>query len=79
MRVNTGYRVGIEARDYASLGGEPGESKEHGDMGNLTARNLRCINTLNEEMGQTGPFRRVHHNAESHRNAIFGGITGEEM
>ena len=79
MRVNTGYKIGIKPSQYDSLVGQPGIDKEHGDMGNLTARNLRCINTLNTEMGQTGPFRRVHHNAESHRNAIFGGITAKEM
>ncbi|HEX5438522.1 MAG TPA: anthrax toxin-like adenylyl cyclase domain-containing protein, partial [Gemmatimonadaceae bacterium] len=47
---------------------------EHPDMGNLTPRILRCINTLNIEMGATGThgaLRRVHHNAESHRNAMF--------
>ncbi|MDB4934365.1 MAG: hypothetical protein JWP87_1337 [Labilithrix sp.] len=57
----------------------PGMSHEHGDMGNLTPRILRCVNELNLAMGQTGPFRRVHHNAESHRNVIFGGITGADM
>jgi hypothetical protein len=79
MRVNTGFKVGIKASQYDDLVGTPGIDKEHGDMGNLTARNLRCINTLNTEMGQVGPFRRVHHNAESHRNAIFGGISRKEM
>jgi hypothetical protein len=57
----------------------PGMTHEHGDMGNLTPRILRCINELNLAMGQTGPFRRVHHNAESHRNVIFGGITAIDM
>ncbi|MDB5216751.1 MAG: hypothetical protein JWO86_4678 [Myxococcaceae bacterium] len=57
----------------------PGMTHEHGDMGNLTPRILRCVNELNLAMGQTGPFRRVHHNAESHRNVIFGGITGVDM
>ena len=55
---------------------------EHGDMGNLTPRILRCINALNVAMGAVGskaPLRRVHHNAESHRNRMFGAITGEEM
>ncbi len=53
--------------------------REHNDMGNITPRILRCVNELNSAMGQTGPFRRVHHNAESHRNVIFGGITGSDM
>lgn len=52
---------------------------EHPDMGNLTPRILRCINELNAEMGGNTPFRRVHHNAESHRNEIFGALTGSEM
>ena len=64
----------------------PGQSKpegfargEHGDMGNITPRILRCINLLNLEMGAQGPFRRVHHNAESHRNAAFGALTARDM
>lgn len=57
----------------------PGQGREHGDMGNITARILRCINELNSAMGQVGPFRRVHHNAESHRNVIFGGIQSRDM
>ena len=55
---------------------------EHADMGNLTPRLLRCINALNTAMGATGDKasrRRVHHNAESHRNRRFGAITGDEM
>jgi hypothetical protein len=52
---------------------------EHPDMGNITPRILRCINLLNTEMGAQGPFRRVHHNAESHRNAAFGALTANEM
>ena len=55
---------------------------EHPDMGNLTPRLLRCIIALNAAMGATGPRasrRRVHHNAESHRNYRFGAITGGEM
>jgi hypothetical protein len=53
---------------------------EHKDMGNITGRILRCINALNAEMpnGATA-LRRVHHNAESHRNHIFGAISGAEM
>jgi hypothetical protein len=57
----------------------PGRGREHSDMGNISARILRCINELNAAMGQTGPFRRVHHNAESHRNVIFGGIQSRDM
>ncbi|HEX5438300.1 MAG TPA: hypothetical protein VFW98_14185, partial [Gemmatimonadaceae bacterium] len=48
----------------------------------LTPRILRCINTLNIEMGATGThgaLRRVHHNAESHRNAMFGALTATDM
>jgi hypothetical protein len=55
---------------------------EHPDMGNLTPRILRAINALNHEMradGDDAPFRRVHHNAESHRNAAFGALTKKDM
>lgn len=52
---------------------------EHPDMGNLTPRILRCVNTLNTKMGGLPALRRVHHNAESHRHAIFGALTGAEM
>jgi hypothetical protein len=94
MRTNTGLKGVINAsgkhQTYGAKGvtggtygklveKTPGLSAEHGDMGNITPRILRCINYLNNEMGQNGPFRRVHHNAESHRSAIFGGITGEDM
>jgi hypothetical protein len=51
-------------------------------MGNLTPRILRCINMLNVQMGATGAksaLRRVHHNAESHRNHIFGALTATQM
>lgn len=51
-------------------------------MGNLTPRILRCINELNVAMGATGPNasrRRVHHNAESHRNHAFGALTQADM
>jgi hypothetical protein len=63
---------------------EPGQEhrNEHPDMGNLTPRILRCINALNAEMGAVGskaPFRRVHHNAESHRHRLFGALTREDM
>jgi hypothetical protein len=59
-----------------------GKLEEHGDMGNLTPRILRCINALNSAMGAVrpkSPFRRVHHNAESHRNHIFAALTESEM
>ncbi len=53
---------------------------EHKDMGNITGRILRCINALNERMPNGAKaLRRVHHNAESHRNHIFGAISGAEM
>jgi hypothetical protein len=55
--------------------------QEHRDMGNLTPRILQCIMDLNVAMGQ-GTFglnRRVHHNAESHRNRVHFGITYEDM
>jgi hypothetical protein len=55
---------------------------EHGDMGNLTPRILRCINGLNTAMGAVGDksaLRRVHHNAESHRNAAFGALSMKDM
>jgi hypothetical protein len=73
-------KQGFTAGQYGqAAAATPGMSTEHGDMGNLTPRILRCINELNVAMGQTGALRRVHHNAESHRNVIFGGITGAEM
>lgn len=58
------------------------ERAEHPDMGNLTPRILRCINELNIAMGAVGAkaaLRRVHHNAESHRNAMFGALTRADM
>lgn len=94
MRTNTGLKGVINAQGKHQTFGKsgftaagygkatkatPGMSQEHDDMGNITPRILRCINELNSAMGQSGPFRRVHHNAESHRNAIFGGITGDDM
>jgi hypothetical protein len=59
-----------------------GAYQEHADMGNLTPRILRCINELNGQMGATGTkagFRRVHHNAESHRFRKFGALTEKDM
>ncbi|MDB5441061.1 MAG: bifunctional hemolysin-adenylate cyclase precursor [Caulobacteraceae bacterium] len=53
---------------------------EHKDMGNLTPRVLRCINALNAAMaGGKGVGRRVHHNAENYRNAMFGALTAGDM
>ncbi|HTW82292.1 MAG TPA: anthrax toxin-like adenylyl cyclase domain-containing protein [Terracidiphilus sp.] len=76
MTSTTGAKV---PRD-ASGKPRPGiGNAEHSDMGNLTPRILRCINELNAEMGGNTAFRRVHHNAESHRNEIFGALTGGEM
>jgi hypothetical protein len=76
MTSTTGARAPRDAtgKPRAGIGGA-----EHSDMGNLTPRILRCINELNAEMGGNTPFRRVHHNAESHRNEIFGALTGSEM
>lgn len=65
---------------FQGLGKRDAGKNEHKDMGNVTGRILRCINALNAEMpnGATA-LRRVHHNAESHRNHIFGAISGAEM
>jgi hypothetical protein len=71
MTSNTGAKVQARGKGFAD--------GEHPDMGNITPRILRCINTLNECMGSQGPFRRVHHNAESHRNAAFGALSASEM
>jgi hypothetical protein len=62
---------------------EPGAQwDEHPDMGNLTPRILRAINQLNIDMGAVGAnlaLRRVHHNAESHRHAMFGALKAAKM
>jgi len=82
MRSNTGARParGDTKQTYQGLTKKDGgKLDEHGDMGNLTPRILRCINQLNAKMGATGPLRRVHHNAESHRNHIFAALTAAEM
>jgi hypothetical protein len=82
MRSNTGARPagGDTKKTYQGLTKrDGGKLDEHGDMGNLTPRILRCINALNAAMGDPGPLRRVHHNAESHRNHIFGALTALEM
>jgi hypothetical protein len=55
---------------------------EHADMGNITPRVLRAINALNGAMGGVGSkgwTRRVHHNAENYRNAMFGAMTMGDM
>jgi hypothetical protein len=80
LKHQTFGKHGFRAPGYGKLVKDtPGLSHEHDDMGNITPRILRCINELNAQMGQSGPSRRVHHNAESHRNAIFGGITAADM
>lgn len=74
----------IEAAKRVRLG-HADPSGEHGDMGNLTPRILRCINELNVQMGVRTPamahpaLRRVHHNAESHRFRNFGALTERDM
>jgi hypothetical protein len=80
MTTNTGAASRDPKKTFQGLGkGEAGKG-EHKDMGNITGRILRCINALNAEMpnGATA-LRRVHHNAESHRNHLFGALTGAEM
>ena len=77
-RLHTMGRVGPHHRLPATS-----NWNEHPDMGNLTPRLLRCIIALNADMmrapGNHPSRRRVHHNAESHRNYRFGAITGDEM
>lgn len=83
MRLHTGHSA--KTRDQAKLpvdGKSNVAFQEHGDMGNLTPRILRAINTLNIDMGAVGPnsaLRRVHHNAESHRHGAFGALTSRDM
>jgi hypothetical protein len=82
MRVNTGARPagGNTKVTFQNKNAKQIQNlEEHPDMGNLTPRILRCINVLNERMGQAGALRRVHHNAESHRNQIFGALTAGKM
>ncbi|HEY4355087.1 MAG TPA: anthrax toxin-like adenylyl cyclase domain-containing protein [Acidobacteriaceae bacterium] len=83
MATNTGARPagGNTKVTFQGKGKEAGAA-EHPDMGNLTPRILRCINELNIEMGATGAnsaMRRVHHNAESHRNNVYAALTSAEM
>jgi hypothetical protein len=73
MRLHTGAKTTVDFSTHYD---------EHGDMGNLTPRILRAVNMLNMEMGATGSssaLRRVHHNAESHRNAAFGALVAKDM
>lgn len=85
MRSNTGARpaFGNTGITYGGLTKrDGGKLEEHGDMGNITPRILRCINMLNAKMGAGGSNsagRRVHHNAESHRNHIFGALVESDM
>lgn len=92
MRMNTGA-VGRGGKTYQGYTVGKGNMvkrgdtaisvlDEHGDMGNLTPRILRAINELNTEMNPLTPdtpFRRVHHNAESHRHAMFGALVQKDM
>ncbi|APW44509.1 anthrax toxin-like adenylyl cyclase domain-containing protein [Rhodoferax saidenbachensis] len=85
MRSNTGARPKLGNTKVTFQGmtkRDGGKLAEHGDMGNITPRILRCINMLNAAMGATGgksAGRRVHHNAESHRNHIFGALVEADM
>ena len=92
MRVNTGavsrggktfQGFSVNSHNHVMKGDKDlGKIGEHGDMGNLTPRILRCINELNSEMNPKDPFtsfRRVHHNAESHRHQMFGALVNKEM
>jgi hypothetical protein len=88
MRSNTGAKGGTRTIGDKTLNStfqgltkrDGGKLEEHGDMGNVTGRILRCINALNAAMPNgASAMRRVHHNAESHRNHIFGAISGSEM
>jgi hypothetical protein len=81
MRTNTGA-VGKDSKHTYQGMTKKNKWDEHDDMGNLTPRILRCINALNAAMhalGKDGAFRRVHHNAESHRNHIFGALVKADM
>jgi hypothetical protein len=74
--------IGAPTKQHSAAYQAPSAQSEHGDMGNLTPRILRCINALNVAMGAVGENasrRRVHHNAESHRNRAFGALTREDM
>lgn len=76
------HRNNKYADDSAAVKADDGKRHEHEDMGNLTPRILRCINTLNARMGATGTksaLRRVHHNAESHRFRAFGALSEKDM
>lgn len=79
MTTNTGAKSRVPGKTFQGLGPDKAGRNEHGDMGNITPRILRCINRLNIEMGSSGALRKVHHNAESHRNAIFGALVARDM
>src|SRR5262249_12722055 len=82
QRVAQGKTGRLTSGTLEMLYGNSPEYMEHGDMGNLTPRILRCINELNAQMGFVGTraaLRRVHHNAESHRFREFGALTGKDM
>ena len=82
MRLHTGARNSFARQKALPVDGKAAALGEHGDMGNLTPRILRAINTLNVQMGAVGPntaLRRVHHNAESHRHANFGALVSRDM
>ncbi len=81
MSTNTGAvaaKGNLSRTFQGKNAGEAGKN-EHPDMGNLTPRILRCINALNSAMPGASALRRVHHNAESHRNHIFAALTHTEM
>lgn len=81
LRRDAAMAKGVMTKAQTEVYGDHG-SKEHADMGNLTPRILRCINELNVTMGAVddkAALRRVHHNAESHRNRRFGALTAKDM
>lgn len=85
LRMNSGAGLAAEgglSMQKSKVYFGPSEKSEHADMGNLTPRIMRCINDLNVAMGAVGnnaALRRVHHNAESHRNRAFGALTQRDM
>jgi len=51
-------------------------------MGNISARTLRAINAMNENMGAVNKeavFRRVHHGVEADRNHLHGALTEDDL
>ena len=74
---------------YSKVGHDPAKAEkgtkanDHGIKDNFAAKTHLTL-TMKELEVQVSrpsgkPFRKVHHNAESHRNHIFGAITGSEM